>query len=256
MARTPEQIADAAKTRLERLRDTSTRRIRSLVLKLKTEDGELIRSELANARAVRSQIVARLREIEKDIRGEIVAGVRLVRREVLASTGGAEDGFAAEAGPALDAIIDGHLDEVTEAIKGSIDEVRAAVDAGVATSAPLERLIDKVEERVLAGFARTANAIDSAIIASGRTVLVTQTELAAEESGVVMLYRYVGPNDRKTRPFCAKHLGKVFSREALDKLDNGQIGPVSSYLGGYGCRHSLAPIELAEAKARGLKIVR
>jgi len=45
--------------------------------------------------------------------------------------------------------------------------------------------------------------------------------------------------DDKTREFCRKHIGEVKTLEEWDKLDNGQLNPVSVYCGGYNCRHFL-----------------
>lgn len=62
---------------------------------------------------------------------------------------------------------------------------------------------------------------------------------------------YTGPNDAKVRPFCRVHLGKVYTKTAIDKMDNGQLPNVFLTCGGYNCRHgwtavskfsSLAPL--------------
>jgi hypothetical protein len=52
-------------------------------------------------------------------------------------------------------------------------------------------------------------------------------------------FRYVGPLDDKTRPFCREHLNEVRTIDDWNTLDNGQILPVSVYKGGFNCRHSL-----------------
>jgi hypothetical protein len=51
------------------------------------------------------------------------------------------------------------------------------------------------------------------------------------------LFAYMGPADSKVRPFCVKHLGKVYSRKEIDALDNGQIPGTFLVGGGYNCRH-------------------
>lgn len=59
------------------------------------------------------------------------------------------------------------------------------------------------------------------------------------------LFLYLGPDDEKTRPFCQKHVGKVYARAEIDRMDNGQIDNVFMTGGGYNCRHSW--IELAKS---------
>jgi hypothetical protein len=64
----------------------------------------------------------------------------------------------------------------------------------------------------------------------------------AEDVGIEK-FEYVGPLDGITRPFCEKHVGEVKTIEGWDKLDNGQISPVSVFCGGYRCRHKLVGVE-------------
>ena len=49
---------------------------------------------------------------------------------------------------------------------------------------------------------------------------------------------YVGPVDGVTRPFCLKHVGKVYRLSDVRKMDNGQGLDVVTAKGGYNCRHS------------------
>jgi len=51
-------------------------------------------------------------------------------------------------------------------------------------------------------------------------------------------FAYMGPADIKTRPFCRLHVGKVYTREQIDALDNKQIDNVFLTGGGYNCRHT------------------
>lgn len=66
----------------------------------------------------------------------------------------------------------------------------------------------------------------------------------AEEQGYEY-FKYFGPDDRITRPFCDPLVGRVFSREEIDEMDNGQTGSGSVMLagGGYNCRHHWQPVK-------------
>ena len=50
---------------------------------------------------------------------------------------------------------------------------------------------------------------------------------------------YAGPDDLKTRPFCEAHVDRVYSRQAIDQMDNDtpDLADVFRYGGGYNCRH-------------------
>ena len=67
-------------------------------------------------------------------------------------------------------------------------------------------------------------------------------KIAAEEVGISR-FIYLGPLDEVTRPFCEPLVGNVYSAEDIAGMDNGQVGPVSVYGGGYNCRHQWLPYE-------------
>lgn len=50
-------------------------------------------------------------------------------------------------------------------------------------------------------------------------------------------FLYVGPDDDKTREFCADRVDRVYSRQAIDEMDNGQLPNPMLTGGGYNCRH-------------------
>lgn len=52
------------------------------------------------------------------------------------------------------------------------------------------------------------------------------------------LFVYVGPFDSVIRPFCERHIGKVYDRKTIDAMDNGQLPNVFITGGGYNCRHT------------------
>ena len=68
----------------------------------------------------------------------------------------------------------------------------------------------------------------------------TTNELAGRKAKIKD-YRYVGPLDDITRPFCRKHINEVKTMAEWNQLDNGQLDPVSVFGGGYNCRHELVP---------------
>jgi hypothetical protein len=53
---------------------------------------------------------------------------------------------------------------------------------------------------------------------------------------------FMGPADSKNREFCRERVGKVFTREQIDQMDNGQIDNVFLTGGGYNCRHQFIEV--------------
>jgi hypothetical protein len=64
-----------------------------------------------------------------------------------------------------------------------------------------------------------------------------QVEALLSDDSEDPVYAYMGPADEKTRDFCLEHVGKVYTREQIDELDNGQLNDVFLTGGGYNCRH-------------------
>jgi hypothetical protein len=65
------------------------------------------------------------------------------------------------------------------------------------------------------------------------------------------LWIYLGPDDNVTRPFCAKHVGKIVTTKERAGLTNDAKQPADVYLGGFNCRHQWAPLSERLAKEYG-----
>lgn len=66
-----------------------------------------------------------------------------------------------------------------------------------------------------------------------------EVNAAKAEAVDLKYFRYWGPLDGITRPFCRRHVGKVFTLDEINALDNRQTGRGSVLIaaGGYNCRH-------------------
>jgi len=58
---------------------------------------------------------------------------------------------------------------------------------------------------------------------------------------------YLGPLDVKTRPFCYARVGKVFARDEIEQMDNGQLPNPFLTAGGYNCRHQWTAVSKLSA---------
>ena len=89
---------------------------------------------------------------------------------------------------------------------------------------------------------RSANEADrmhhDAVIGYSRAVI----DESSKERGYEY-FQYVGPDDSANRKFCDTHTGKVYTREEIERLDNGQTSNVMLTAGGYRCRHHLRPVK-------------
>jgi hypothetical protein len=97
----------------------------------------------------------------------------------------------------------------------------------------LAKVLDSAESRVLTLY-------DTAVSIFGRQV---EAEQAGDDPSTTFVY--MGPVDAKTRDFCLEHVGKVYTREEIDELDNGQLSNVFLTAGGWNCRHVFQEISKA-----------
>jgi hypothetical protein len=62
-------------------------------------------------------------------------------------------------------------------------------------------------------------------------------------------FMYVGPVDATTRAWCLDRVGKVYTRDVIEAMDNGQLANPFVTAGGYNCRHSFIAVQDDELRA-------
>lgn len=147
---------------------------------------------------------------------------------------------------ALARLAEGSVDSLLLRGGAAGSKLRDILVVGANSNAPIAELVQELA--------------DSAAVTLNQAVVEAQTQLMAfhrdsiateSQDAGIDLYTYDGPEDGITRPFCDPLVGKIVTLQDLDEMDNGDSSPkpVSRYLGGYRCRHSLSPVSLEEAQA-------
>ncbi len=108
---------------------------------------------------------------------------------------------------------------------------RITVD-GVLGARPTLDLVDDVADLLDISARHARTVYDTAVSTFSRQVGQLGTSGEADEA-----FLYVGPDDEKTRAFCAARVDRVYSRAAIDAMDNGQLPNPMLTGGGYNCRH-------------------
>jgi hypothetical protein len=241
--------ADRARAQLEQLRAALNREIGRLLLRLDTKPGEdsllYTRQALATAAEVRREVLQKLLE-----QGGVITSLTEDQAAAAALAVAADvdlGEFAPDQLNALDRIVRGQMDEVARLLGDGAEEIATAMRVGINTGAPLGDLIEEVQRALDTTFVRAQSAVDAAIMGAGRSVTVESVKVANEGEGLYG-FRLVGPLDKKTRPWCRAILGleePITQAElAIAVNDNGLSAEV--FAGGYGCRHSWAPVLLKE----------
>lgn len=101
-------------------------------------------------------------------------------------------------------------------------------------------LVETLTEKFQLGIGRARSIADTAMSTWYRTAADRAFQaIAADLPQHELKYRYSGPDDKLTRPFCRHMLAvdKAYTRDQIEKMDNGQLPNVFLTCGGWNCRH-------------------
>jgi len=224
---------------LESVLDLLTAKIRTLARRLKQNpDGRLAatRQNLALALRLRADLLRMLEEAGyHDLALRFVdrpldrLAAQMLRAGTVTGEAARMGAFDVEALAALKQLRLADLLQVGEDI--AIQLWRTTVD-GVLGTRPVVDLVEDISDLLDISARRARQIYDTAVSTFSRQVAQLGTTGEPDEA-----FFYVGPVDQRVRPFCMAHVGKVYSRQAIDQMDNGQLPNVMLTGGGYNCRH-------------------
>jgi hypothetical protein len=250
--------AEAALARLEPVLRAAEAEVRRIMRRLPLDaDGERLDSAGSrNAQEVARQLRAAVADLRREVEG---LAPRIAREAAQAESDRLGMTLEPRLQQQVDAIVRDRLAELTDSYGEIADDMGRAVRIATTTGARLSTLESEIAGKLALSQAQARTLIDTTAMGSARLVFVQDVEDASERAGTPMVFVFLGPLDSITRPFCrdihTKATGQAYSSAALAAMDNGQIGPVSAYAGGYNCRHRWVAITRAEAVRRGLVVV-
>lgn len=103
---------------------------------------------------------------------------------------------------------------------------------GLFSQRPIAHILDDLAEALDLGEAKARTLYDTSVSVFTRQVEAMKASGEDDEPFV-----YVGPVDGVMRPFCRERVGKVYTRAAIEAMDNGQIPNIFLTGGGWNCRH-------------------
>lgn len=160
---------------------------------------------------------------------------------------GAKQVFSSTDNTVVETLIDFDVDKIASHVKADAEDLKATLMRSVLI--PGEKDLFEIVEGRLGSLEGNLNTeMQTMVQAFSRTV----TAKKAEDLGFNLMI-YLGPDDKITRPFCRKLLGKdpaIYTLDEIKGMSNGQDLPVLQYAGGYKCRHQWRPV--SEERAREL----
>lgn len=113
---------------------------------------------------------------------------------------------------------------------------------GLFSQRPIADLLDDLSDAIDVEAHEARTLYDTTVNMFGRQVEALKATGEPDE-----VFAYLGPLDVKTRPFCYERVGKVFTREQIDVMDNHQLPNVFITGGGYNCRHTFIAVSKLSA---------
>lgn len=123
-------------------------------------------------------------------------------------------------------------------LAGGLAQQRALFSVG---GIRIADLAETLSERLAKTLPEAARIADTAVTVFYRSIAergFSKIETGLPQSEV--RYRYWGPDDKLTRPFCQRLVesGRNYSRDEIERMSNGQLPNVFLTCGGFRCRHS------------------
>jgi len=199
-----------------------------------------VATNLGIARAVARELEAVLVEAGY---GDLVAGALdvmgdLAKYQGLGQTRVARvERAAAWSGETLDAFRQLKLNELLEVTAGTMRRVEQTLLRGIVGAQDRGELLNELVADLKVSLPHARTIYDTALSEFSRIAVTSTATGAADEA-----FMYSGPIDGLTRPFCLERVGRVFTREEIDAMDNLQLDNTLITGGGYNCRHTWLPI--------------
>jgi hypothetical protein len=210
-------------------------RIRQLVKKLETDEtGRVVatRANLQRALALRTDIRRALEAAGYRNLANAALDVPLDRLAASVLRGIDGPGPITVPAQTLAAVRRVRFDQLLNVGADIANVIWRTVLDGVTGSRSLVDLVDDIADALEISARQARSIYDTALSIYSRQAAQGGTTGEPDE-----LFFYVGPVDTRVRPFCMARVGKVYTREAIDAMDNGQLPNVMSTGGGYNCRH-------------------
>jgi hypothetical protein len=141
-----------------------------------------------------------------------------------------------------DAALVGFQTSIADGLQNAVSNVAmAAMTRGMFGVGGLEfgDLVAILSEKLETSISAARTIADTGMSTFYRTASAAAFEKIQQGQDEPIQYKYSGPNDKLTRPFCAHLLNvdKVYSREQISGMNNGQLPNVFMTGGGWNCRH-------------------
>lgn len=224
-----DEIVRGAEQVIRRAMLTIAGQLRNRILELDTKNGKFVRDQARITLSLADDIRLLAKEVAPGVVQEVVSDLTDLLQETLNDH--PELGkYKPEIGNQLLRVFRSGASEIARVIVDTAsDEVTSAIEGVVLAGAPIEDVVGPVAKALNTTRLRATIAVERAV----REFHETSLKEMGKNSGLDMVYLYVGPDTGNIRPYCENRVDKILSQEQADALNPRER---------FNCRHSLAPV--------------
>lgn len=135
-------------------------------------------------------------------------------------------------------LIDYDYSAIESRMRSNVTTLRSAIVQGIIGQSPVnfDEVIDTFGSRIAS---QLETELRTNLSGFNQAVVHRKAERVGFDT-----FEYLGPEDQITRPFCQQLIdaGRIFTKEEIATMDNGQGLDPYIYGGGYNCRHQWRPV--------------
>jgi hypothetical protein len=208
-------------------------RINALVLQMEREGGRVVATQasLGIAQKAKAQLEQAL--VQAGYQETVTAAyARMPQLVALSSVAEKVQAFSAFDLQVLDAFRVLKTTELMDLFDTATTKASGILLRGVMGAQNESELISELAEILDETSAHATTLYETGLSEFTRTHELLHTDGTPDEA-----FLYSGPIDGRIRPFCLERVGKVYTRAAIDAMDNGQLANSLITAGGWRCRH-------------------
>ena len=224
--------ADFARTLEPTLRALRLR-VNALIRQMEREDGRVVQTQVNLGLAQRALATLEATLVQAGYEQSVTAAYarlpRLVRFTGLSEAARAFSAFDLATVEAFRVV---KARELTDLFTTGADKASQVLLKGVMGAQDEGELLAELEDLLNETAAHARTLYETGLSEFVQTMTALHSDGTPDEA-----FLFSGPIDARIRPFCLAHVGRVYTRKAIDAMNNGMLNNTFISRGGYNCRH-------------------
>lgn len=226
---------------------TMERKLTAILIGIKHDEDDLLVRDVANINKTNKLLDRLNKEMSKEAKAiyeSQISGLKKITKAILQESQdiGMSSRLFEVTKEEAKAFMTGITEDMAASFEGALQEANDLIRGSVSGTLNFEKASEAISNKLDIRLHQAETLASTSLMNFQRSIMTTQADEADVE-----WFAYLGPNDTHTREFCSRLEGKRYTLQQLEALSgsygrNPGLIPVSMWLGGYDCRHRLAPL--------------